>query len=351
MGTERNPRVTELSLGEETFTGLGFNMSDSEDGMSGSEDEKFRLKPSFDLGELPAEVTKRVKALKNLHHSNIKHEVEYYKEIHKLDLKYKKMYDENNELRKQIYLGNYEPTEKECEWKDDGDDIVGEIKNLEIKDNKEANVKGVPNFWLTVFQNSNESLLNGKFEKLDEPVFKHLEDITITMPETNTGFTLNFYFSVNEYFTNTVLTKEYEMKSDIDPEDPLDFDGPEVFQSKGCKIDWKAGKNLTVKVIKQKVKQKGKGKGGPKFVTKQEKRETFFNFFSPPKMPEDRQAEISLETHGFIREDIHIGLCIQEKLVPRAILYFTGEAVEDESEFGDISGDEDEDDEEDDDDD
>ena len=114
---------------------------------------------------------------------------------------------------------------------------------------------GIPNFWLTAFQNANETLLNGLFEKIDEPVFRHLEDITITIPETNTGFTLNFYFSPNEYFTNSVLTKEYEMKSGIDQEDPLDFDGPEVFQSKGCKIDWKAGKNLTMKMIHGREKQ------------------------------------------------------------------------------------------------
>ena len=60
-------------------------MSDSED-FSGSEDGNF--KPAFELSELPAEVLKRVKALKNLQFANIKHEVEYYHEIHKLDLKY-----------------------------------------------------------------------------------------------------------------------------------------------------------------------------------------------------------------------------------------------------------------------
>eukprot|EP00092_Neocalanus_flemingeri_P008368 GFUD01009024.1.p1 GENE.GFUD01009024.1~~GFUD01009024.1.p1 ORF type:complete len:327 (+),score=132.37 GFUD01009024.1:169-1149(+) len=318
-------------------------MSDSEE-FSGSEDEKFRFKPAFDLCELPAEVIKRVKALKNLQYANIKHEVDYYNEIHKLDLKYKKLYDENNEKRKHIYLGSYEPSEMECAWKDDGGDIVGDIKKLEIKEKTEESIKGIPNFWLTVFQNVNDCLLNGMFEKIDEPIFKHLEDITITLPEKNTGFSLNFFFSPNEFFTNSVLTKSYEMKSDIDPEDPLDFDGPEMSQSKGCKIDWKSGKNPTVKVIKQKVKQKGKGKGGPKFVTKQQKRETFFNFFTPPRIPEDPNEEISEEIQGFITEDFHIGLCIQEKLIPRGILYFTGEALEDEEDdFEDLTGDEDED--------
>merc|ERR1712156_883240 len=91
------------------------------------------------------------------------------------------------------------------------------------------------------------------------------------------------------------LTKEYLMKNTFDPEDPLDFDGPEIYKSKGCKIGWKAGKNTTVKVIKQKQKSKGKGKGGQKFTTKQEKRESFFNFFSPPKVP-DNEDDIEGES-------------------------------------------------------
>jgi hypothetical protein len=138
------------------------DMSDSED-FSGSEDGKFKFKPAFELSELPAEVLRRVKALKNLQFANIKHEVEYYHEIHKLDLKYKKLYDENNEKRKTIYLGEYEPTENESEWKesDAADAVIDKLEKLEVDDKnlKGGNVNGIPNFWLTVFQNANETLL------------------------------------------------------------------------------------------------------------------------------------------------------------------------------------------------
>jgi len=324
------------------------NMSDSEE-FSGSEDGKFKFKPAFDLSELPPEVLKRVNALKNLQLANVKHEVEYYNEVHKLDLKYKKLYDENNVKRKQICVGEYEPTELECEWteSDAADAVIDKLEKLEV-DGKilkgGRNTKGIPDFWLTVFQNANETVLNGVLEQIDEPVLKHLEDITVTLPEKNTGFTLHFYFSKNEFFTNEVLTKEYEMKSEIDPEDPLGFDGPEMFRSKGCKIDWKPGKSTATKIIKQKVKQKGKGKGGPKFVTKEEKRETFFNFFKPPKVPEDPKEEIEAEKQALITEDFDIGFNIKEKLVPRAVLYFTGEAEDDDDDdFEDESDDDDDD--------
>jgi len=305
-------------------------MSDSEDF---SDDEDFRPRPgAIDLDSLPPDVIRRVKALKNLQFANIKHEVAYYNEVHKLDLKYKKLYDENNEQRRKIFLGEQEPTDKEADWKDPEteEDVIKKMEKLDVDKDNQPPVKGIPNFWLTAFQNSNEGLFNGVFQPIDEPIFKYLEDITLTLPEKNTGFILNFHFGSNEFFTNQILTKEYEMKSEIDMDDPLDFDGPEIFRSKGCKIEWKSGKNTTVKVIKQKVKQKGKGKGGQKFVTKNEKRESFFNFFSPPKVPDDPKEEVADEQQALINEDFEVGFNIKEKLIPKAVLYFTGEALEDD---------------------
>merc|ERR1712227_1089636 len=224
-------------------------MSDSEDlsGDDGGQGEKFLFKTEFNkVDELPPEVFRRVKALKNIQLDNVIHEVEYYKELHKLDLKYQKIYDENN-------------------------------------------VKGIPDFWLTVFQNANDTVLHGTVEQIDEPILKSLQDVTVTLPESNTGFSLNFHFAPNDYFSNTVLTKEYELKNDYDKEDPLDYDGPEVSKAVGCNIDWKPGKNPGVKIITKKVKPKGKGKGGPKTVTKEEKRHTFFTFFKPPVVDQKKK--------------------------------------------------------------
>jgi len=322
-------------------------MSDSED-ISGDEDgERPGLRPTFNLEDQPLEVIKRIKALKKLQFENVKHEVRYYEECHKLDLKYQVLYAENEKIRQQIVKGDYEPSAAESEWKDEVmDDLVTKLESLQTKveTDKRSKVKGVPGFWATVFQNASESLLSGTFQPIDEPIFKYLEDVTLSLPAQNTSFTLEFHFAPNEFFTNTSLTKEYYMKSSYDPEDPLDFDGPEMYKSKGCKIEWKSGKNTTVKVIKQKVKQKGKGKGGPKFVTKQEKRDSFFNFFSPPKVPEDEE-DIDDVLQAIITEDFDIGFSIKEKLIPRAVLYYTGEALEGDSEDEDEDDDEEEEDE------
>lgn len=47
-------------------------------------------------------VRNRVKALKKLQFATIKAETEYFKEVHALDLKYQKQYDEINDKRSEV---------------------------------------------------------------------------------------------------------------------------------------------------------------------------------------------------------------------------------------------------------
>jgi len=55
-------------------------------------------------------------------------------------------------------------------------------------------------------------------------------------------------------------------------------------KAEGTKIDWKTGKDVTVKIMKKKPKKGGKD---AKPQTKTEKIESFFNFFSPPDVRTD----------------------------------------------------------------
>lgn len=48
-----------------------------------------------------------------------------------------------------------------------------------------------------------------------------------------------------------------------------------------CKIDWQKGKDVTVKTIKK--KQKHKGRGTVRTITKDVPQDSFFNFFNPVK--------------------------------------------------------------------
>lgn len=79
--------------------------------------------------------------------------------------------------------------------------------------------------------------------------------------------------------------------------------------------------------------------------------ESFFNFFDPPKAPEGEEDDAASDVEERLELDYQLGEDIKEKLIPRAIDWFTGEAlqfeeVDDDLEEGDF---EDEDDEEDDD--
>nr|CAD7460023.1 unnamed protein product [Timema tahoe] len=297
------------------------------------------------LESLPPSVKRRMKALKKIQLQATHIEARFYEEVHRLECRYHKEYSPLYQKRSQIISGLYEPTEEEADWDSDQEkeeeqqlssdlktkvkieDIAKKDENAEINKNQGDNAKGIPDFWLIIFKNV--QMLAEMVQEHDEPILKHLIDIQVLFLESNPmGFVLEFHFSPNEYFSNSVLTKEYEMKCTPDDNDPFSFEGPEIYKCKGCMIDWKKGKNVTVKTIKK--KQKHKSRGSVRTVTKTVQNDSFFNFFSPPAMPEDPEAEMDEDTQSLLTTDFEIGHYIRERIVPRAILYFTGEALEDE---------------------
>lgn len=71
-------------------------------------------------------------------------------------------------------------------------------------------------------------------------------------------------------------------------------------------IEWAAGKNLTQKVMKKKPK---KGAKNTKPVTKTEQCESFFNFFTPPQVPEeeDIDQDTAEQLQDSMEQDYDIG--------------------------------------------
>merc|ERR1712045_107950 len=289
------------------------------------------------ISTLPAPVKRRLKALKKIQLESTKIEAKFYEEVHKLECKYHEMYLPLYEKRSKVTKGEHEPNDEECQWPSDDEDdeeLAGDMKDkAKLEDEKtkkeaeEKDVKGVPDFWLTIFKNVD--MLQETVQEADEPVLSKLTDITVTFSETPMGFTLHFYFAPNEYFSNTVLTKEYEMKCEATEDDPFSFEGHEIFKCKGCTINWKEpGKNLTVKTVKK--KQKHKNKGNVRTITKQVKSDSFFNFFDPPPISDDPDADVDPETQDLLTADFEIGHYIRDRIIPRAVLFFTGEALEDD---------------------
>jgi nucleosome assembly protein 1-like 1 len=284
------------------------------------------------MEELPAPVRRRIKALKKIQLETTNIEAKFYEEVNLLECKYHKLCTPLFQKRAEVISGLYEPTDVECEWKPDEKEgdfsadmknkaIIEELKSEKMEENKinkNEETKGIPNFWLTIFKNV--QMLSQMVQEHDEPILKHLFDIKVILLESNRmGFVLEFHFSPNEYFSNSVLTKEYEMKCVPDKNDPFSFQGPEIYKCKGCIIDWKKGKNVTVKTTKK--KQKHKSRVSVTTVTKTIQNDSFFNFFSPPPIPDE--VEMEEDTRALLTSDFKIGHCIREQTVPRAILYFT----------------------------
>ncbi|XP_061077572.1 nucleosome assembly protein 1-like 4 isoform X1 [Conger conger] len=290
------------------------------------------------IESLPKSVKRRVNTLKQLQVKSAHIEAQFYEEVHELERKYAALYQPLFDKRRDVVSGAVEPTDEECEWQSDREDeeeLSEELqKKATMEENKEAasteeDPKGIPEFWLTIFRSVD--MLSDMMQEHDEPILKHLQDIKVKFSEPGQpmSFTLVFHFEPNGYFNNSILTKVYKMKSEPDPSDPFSFEGPEIVGCEGCDIDWIRGKDVTVKTIKK--KQKHKGRGTVRTITKQVPNDSFFNFFSPVKVPPGEEMDEDLEFN--LATDFEIGHFFRERIVPRAVLYFTGEALEDDESF------------------
>jgi len=147
-------------------------------------------------------------------------------------------------------------------------------------------------------------------EEWDEPVLKCLYDIQLRLQiQPVIGFTLEFHFNdqSKNYFHNQILTKFYELQ--IEPNDELLFyEGTAIIRSIGCQIDWTDLKSNVTR----------NNETG-------ELQSSFFNFFTSSIITDDWK----------LATDFQIGYYIRENLIPKAILYYTGEIFDDEYEFSD----------------
>lgn len=155
----------------------------------------------------------------------------------------------------------------------------------------------------------------------------HLSDITCTTFPDGLGFELTFHFNKsNPFFSNTTLTKRYDVPNLLTEDEPI------LKNVTGCTIQWK---NKNVCLTHKEVTRKQRKKGGPnagqvRSITKKEKVDSFFHFFDPPKIPKlndvvDEEEADAVE-EAFDR-DYDIANAIRCHLIPKAVLWFTGEAM------------------------
>ncbi|XP_056166689.1 nucleosome assembly protein 1;3-like isoform X2 [Syzygium oleosum] len=280
------------------------------------------------LESLAPNVRKRVEVLREIQSQHDELEAKFFEERAALEAKYQKLYQPLYTKRYDIVNGVVE---------------VEGVTNEPAKEQEEDKAdeeKGVPNFWVAAMKNN--EVLAEEISERDEGALKYLKDIKWCRIDDPKGFKLEFFFDTNPYFKNSVLTKIYHM---------IDEDEPILEKAIGTEIEWYPGKCLTQKLLKKKPK---KGSKNAKPITKTENCESFFNFFNPPQVPdedEDIDEETAEELQNLMEQDYDIGSTIRDKIIPHAVSWFTGEAIqgeefedlEDEDDDEDVDDDEDED--------
>ncbi|KAF8050795.1 hypothetical protein N665_1881s0009 [Sinapis alba] len=305
------------ALNEEDRAGLVNALKDKLQNLAGQHSDV--------LENLTPAVRKRVEVLREIQNQHDEIEAKFFEERAALEAKYQKLYQPFYTKRYEIVTGVVEV-----------EGAPEEVKTEQGED-KAAEEKGVPDFWLIALKNN--EITAEEITERDEGALKYLKDIKWNRVEEPKGFKLEFFFDENPYFKNPVLTKTYHM---------IDEDEPILEKAIGTEIEWYPGKCLTQKILKKKPK---KGSKNTKPITKTEDCESFFNFFSPPQVPEDEDDlddDMADELQGEMEHDYDIGSTIKEKIISHAVSWFTGEAVDpDDLEIDEDEIDEDDDEEED----
>jgi len=270
------------------------------------------------LANLPPEVMKNVEKLRDL---DVKRDAimkEYLKERAALEAKFSAKISPLFDERFKIVTGE-EEEEEEAEVPQDNNGTNGEEVQKTV---------GVPAFWAAAIGQMEE--VGEHVTESDIEALEYIRDIQCIDRADGMGFKIIFYFAENPFFTNETLTKDYHVPNLLLADEPI------IQDVTGTDIDWKQGKNLCERTVQKKQRAKGGRKPGQiRIVTKTEETESFFRWFNPPKLPgpEDLE-EMTEEQADAIEEsfdgDYDIAQALRLHIIPKAVRWFTGEALEDE---------------------
>ncbi|KAL6950951.1 hypothetical protein ACO0QE_000234 [Hanseniaspora vineae] len=293
---------------------------------------------------LSPQVKNRIYALKHLQGQLNKAEWEFQQQLYELERKfveehYKPIFDQ----RAKLINGMVEPTSEEVangkaiERELAGDEEEEEDEEEVAEAAAETEVKGVPAFWLTAFDNL--PTVSQTITDRDAVVLEYLENVELQyLPRKDTsvensplGFNLIFTFNSaeNPYFTDKTLIKTYYYQNE------LGYSGDFVYDhATGCEIHWK-GNDVNVTIEVETKKQRNKATKQIREIKKIIPVESFFNFFDPPKIPnpeedddEEEQDDEDEELESRLALDYALGEEFKDKLIPRAIDWFTGVALD-----------------------
>ena len=305
------------------------------------------------MSRLPAPVVKRVEELQALDKERESIMEQYTQERAVLERRYAKLFEPLYQKRKVIvqgqddndtterattYNGNHTDSNSEQQQQQQHPDqpatdspgnqreegeAAGSNGAAVAAPDEEVAVAGIPHFWVTAL--SNHDTVGEIITEDDVDCLEHLQDVTCVDDDKGQGFCISFHFQSNPYFSNTVLTKTYQVPNLLLSDEPL------LKHVTGCTIDWRDDEHcLTFRRFQKKQRGKGKKAGQIRTVTKTEKKESFFHWFTPPPMPTNQNIETMdeeevEEMEEQFTDDFEIAQALRGEVCPRAVLWFTGQ--------------------------
>mmetsp|Transcript_22803 Transcript_22803/g.32639 ORF Transcript_22803/g.32639 Transcript_22803/m.32639 type:complete len:321 (-) Transcript_22803:67-1029(-) len=274
------------------------------------------------MASFPSYVIARVEKLKELNEKRDGIMEEYLKDRAALEQRYQMLRNPLYEERAEIIAGKHDE-------KIAADRPTTQNDNSENEEEEtEQRAKGIPQFWICAM--SHNETIGEYLAEEDVDCLEHLKDIRSIDHEDGKGFTLEFYFDApnNPFFTNPLLTKQYNVPNLLIADEPI------LKKVIGCEIDWKSGRSLVYREVTKKQRGKGKNVGQVRTVRKQERKDSFFHFFDPPKMPsmDEMDEEEADRLEEAFDQDYEVAQAFRECIIPKAVLWFTGEALEEEME-------------------
>lgn len=201
------------------------------------------------IESLPTYVRRRVAGLKGIQKEHSKLEAEFQEEVLQLEKKYFAKFTPLYQKRAKIINGITEPTVEEIKA-GTSDDKIDSEELPKQGDFPETAVSGIPEFWLSAMKN--QISLAEMITDRDEVALKYLTDVRMEYLD-KPGFRLIFEFTENEFFTNHTITKTYFYQNESGYGGDFIYDHAE-----GDEIDWKPGKDLTVRIESKKQRNKSK---------------------------------------------------------------------------------------------
>ncbi|CCE61792.1 hypothetical protein TPHA_0B01200 [Tetrapisispora phaffii CBS 4417] len=295
------------------------------------------------LESLPKNVKDRIFALKSIQEDLFQLEKDFQIELFDLEKKFIAKYKPLHDSRASIINGESKPTDEQIEK---GKELAAPEEEEEAEEEEDESLVGIPSFWLTALENL--PIVADTITDRDAEVLDFLTNVRLEyLDNGKPGFKLIFDFNAEEnpFFTNSSITKTYYYQSE------LGYSGDFIYDhADGEEIDWVDNEsNVTVQIEKR--KQRNKTTKQVRTIEKITPIESFFNFFDPPRMKEhihnhgkgeecdDEEDEEELaDLEERLALDYSIGEQIKDKLIPRAVDWFTGSALEfeyDNEEMGD----------------